>query len=263
MRAQPASAAAGYRLPPAIPASIAGAWTVAVAAELSGRATTVHHDALIDSGLPFSAALALFLLAWQAMVVAMMLPTSLPMIRLFGAASAAVEQRGRTMAAFLAGYGAVWSGFGAAAFCADLALHRAVDATPWLGRHSWVVAGAVIAGAGAFQFSSLKDRCLEQCRHPAAFLLRHYRRGPAEAFALGRRHGLFCLGCCWALMLLMFAAGVANIVWMALLTAVMLYEKLGRHGRRLAPAVGAVLLGWSALVFAHPTWLPGALAGLS
>ena len=121
----------------------------------------------------------------------------------------------------------------------------------------------MIAAAGAFQFSSLKDRCLDQCRHPAAFLLRHYRRGAGEAFRLGRDHGLFCLGCCWALMLLMFAAGVANLMWMGLLTAVMVYEKVGRHGRRLAPIVGAALLAWSAFVLVHPAWLPSAVSGIS
>ena len=119
-----------------------------------------------------------------------------------------------------------------------------------------MVAGATLALAGAFQFSAVKDRCLDVCRHPGAYLLRHYRRGTAEAFRTGREHGLFCLGCCWALMLVMFAAGVTNLVWMAGLAAVMAYEKTGRRGRQLTPVVGAALLAWAALVLAHPAWLP-------
>jgi predicted metal-binding membrane protein len=252
-----------YRLPAVIPAAIAGAWCVAVVAQVSGNAALLHHDALIHASLPLWVALGLFLLAWQAMTAAMMLPSSLPMVRLFGAASAGVDSRGRTMAAFLAGYGAVWTAFGALAFCGDVALHRLVDATPGLAARPWLVGGVVIAGAGLFQFSSLKDRCIEECRHPAAMLLRRYRRGTAEAFRLGRDHGVFCLGCCWALMLLMFAAGVANLAWMGALTAVMVYEKVGRHGRRLATGVGVGLLAWSALVLAHPAWLPAAVAGIS
>jgi predicted metal-binding membrane protein len=257
------STTTAYRLPPVIPAAIAGAWSVAIVAELTGRASLVHHDALIHSALPLYAALGLFVLAWQAMIAAMMLPSSLPMIRLFGAASASTERRGRTMASFLGGYALVWSGFGALAFLFDVVLHRLVDATPWLDDRPWLVAGTVIAAAGAFQFSSLKDRCLDQCRHPGAFLLSHYRRGIRQAFELGRDHGLFCLGCCWALMLMMFAAGLANLAWMGLLTAVMVYEKVGRHGRRLAPVVGVALLAWAALVLVHPAWLPRPISGIT
>jgi hypothetical protein len=113
---------------------------------------------------------------------------------------------------------------------------------------------AVLMGAGAFQFSKLKDKCIEECRHPGIYLMRRYKRGVSEAFRLGRGHGLFCLGCCWALMLLMFAVGMANLAWMAVLAAIMAYEKFGRHGRDLTPAVGVTLLivGLLVLVFVVP-----------
>jgi hypothetical protein len=95
---------------------------------------------------------------------------------------------------------------------------------------------ADLAGlAGVFQFSSLKDRCLTECRHPVAYLLRHYRRGPRAAFHLGWGHGLDCLGRCWALMLVMFSVGVADLGWMAALAGLMAYEKLGRHGKAPPP----------------------------
>ena len=136
----------------------------------------------------------------------------------------------------------VWTGFGAAAFVGDLGLHRTVDALPWLHAHPWLVSGAILAVAGGFQFTDLKDRCLDKCRHPGVYLMRHYGRGVDTAFRIGRGHGLFCLGCCWALMLMMFAAGVANLPWMAVLTGVMFYEKAGQRGRAVTPYVGMALL---------------------
>ena len=257
------TSSAGRRVPAAILAAIAAAWLVSLAAEASGSAGRLHHDSLIEGGPPLWAALPAFLIAWQVMIGAMMLPSSLPMIRLFRAAATRQERPAATLAAFLGGYLLVWTGFGAAAFLGDIAVHRTVHATPWLESHPWLISAGVLALAGGFQFTDLKDRCLEQCRHPGMYLMRHYRRGVGEGYRLGRDHGMFCLGCCWALMLVMFAAGVANLVWMALLGAVMFYEKAGRHGRRLTPVVGVALLVWAGLVLAHPAWLPGALAGLS
>lgn len=235
-----------------LPAAIAAAWLLAAAAELTGTSRLLHHDALADGPLPLWAALAIFVVAWQAMIVAMMLPSSLPFVRLFTAA-AANQPRGRAaVVALLAGYGVMWTLFGAAAFLGDAALHRFVDATPWLEERPWLIAGGVLVLAGAFQFSKLKDRCLRVCRAPAAFLLARYRRGVGAAFALGREHGLFCLGCCWALMLLTFAAGVANLWWMAALTALMVYEKTGRYGARVTPVAGIALLALGALVLVRP-----------
>ena len=249
------------RVPLAITGAIAAAWVLAVAAEISGRGTALHHDALIEGTLPYGLALVLFLVAWQAMVAAMMMPSSLPRVRLFAAAAAGQPRPRAAMAAFLGGYALVWTAFGWFAFVGDTMVHATVDRTPWLQHHAWLIAGGTLALAGAFQFSGLKDRCLEVCRHPGAFLLRHYGRGLPAAFRLGREHGLYCLGCCWALMLLMFAAGVANLWWMAALTALMVYEKTGTGGRRAVPLAGIALLACAALVLAHPHWLPALLGG--
>ena len=236
--------------------AIALGWALAVAADATGTSGALHHDALIEDGPPLWAAALLFLLAWQAMVAAMMLPSSLPLIRLFEVASRSQERVRRVRAAFLAGYAAVWTGFGALAFLGDDAVHHTVDAVPWLEERPWLIGGSVLVLAGLFQFSDLKDKCLSKCRHPAPYLLSHYRRGAAAAFRLGSGHGLFCLGCCWALMLVMFAAGVAVLWWMAALTAVMVYEKIGRHGHVLTPVVGFALLGLAVVAFAHPPWFP-------
>jgi predicted metal-binding membrane protein len=245
------------RIPLAVPAAIALAWGVALAAEASGTASALHHDSLFEGGLPRWAALVLFLVSWQLMTAAMMIPSSLPLVRLFWAAS----RRREALGAFLGGYILVWSLFGLAAFAGDGLLHELVHALPVLEERPWLIAGGVLVTAGAFQFTSLKDACLNECRHPAVFLMRKYRRGTGAAFRLGRDHGVFCLGCCWALMLVMFAAGFANLAWMAVLAAVTAYEKIGQHGRRLTPMLGVALVGWGAVVLAHPTWLPSALGG--
>jgi predicted metal-binding membrane protein len=236
--------------------AIAVAWALAVAAQLTGTAGALHHDALIEDGPPLWVALLLFLVAWQAMIAAMMLPSSLPLIRLFEAASRKQERAWLARGAFLAGYAAVWTGFGALAFLGDADVHHVVDSLPWLHERPWLIGGSTLALSGAFQFSDLKDKCLSKCRHPAPYLLAHYRRGVGGAFRLGSGHGIFCIGCCWALMLVMFAAGVAMLWWMAALTAVMVYEKTGRHGAKVTPVVGVALLGLAAIAFAHPPWFP-------
>ncbi len=246
------------RTPVILVGAVAAAWALSIFAQTTGRAVLLNHGHLIEGSAlskppPLWLALPLFLVAWQVMVAAMMLPSSLPMIRVFRVAASRQPRAQAAQAAFLGGYLAVWTGFGALAFLQDVGIHRLVDRTPWLQAHPSVIAGGALALAGAFQFSAIKDRCLTECRHPGAFLLQHYRRGVAEAFAFGRKHGLFCLGCCWALMLVMFAAGVANLWWMAALGAVMFYEKAGRFGDRVTPFVGAGLLTLAALVLVRPT----------
>ena len=111
----------------------------------------------------------------------MMLPSSLPLVRLFATVSSNHRGAGVAMSAFLTGYAVVWSVFGALAFLGDALTHDTVDATPWLATHPAVIGGGVLVLAGAFQFSSLKDRCLRECRHPAGFLLPRYQRGTRAA----------------------------------------------------------------------------------
>lgn len=253
---------AAVKVPLVIPGAIALAWSIAIAAQLSGSAAWLHHDALIEGGSPPLFALGLFVLAWLVMIAAMMLPTSWPLMRMFAVASSQQSNPRLSVAAFVSGYVLVWTAFGIIAFAADIALHRTVDRVPWLQMHPWVIAGGVLALAGIFQFTPLKDACLRACRLPANFMLRYYRRGPRAALQMGYRHGLFCTGCCWALMLIGFASGFASLWWMAALTALMTYEKTARNGRRAVPVAGVLLLAWSALVFAHPAWLPHALSGI-
>jgi predicted metal-binding membrane protein len=240
-------------VPTVVIAAIAAAWAMALAAQVTGAAALVHHDAPAEHGPALWTAMPLFLLAWQVMVAAMMLPSSLPLVRLFAAASVGQPRPRAAMAGFLGGYALVWSAFGALAFAFDLGVHAAVHASPWLHAHEWLLGGSVLVLAGAFQFTKLKDACLDNCRHPAAFLLRFYERGTAGGLHVGARHGVFCVGCCWALMLVMFAAGVASLLWMALLTAVMVHEKTRPLGARAVPVTGLALLaaGSTALLSAR------------
>jgi predicted metal-binding membrane protein len=246
-------------VPAPVLGAVAVAWAAAIAAEATGAAASLHHDSLLEGGPGFGPALVLFLVAWQVMVAAMMLPSSLPLVRMYGAASSGAPDRAQSLAAFLGGYAMVWSGFGALAFAGDAALHAGVAASPWVADRDWAIAPAVLLLAGAFQFSSLKDACLRACRHPASFLRRHYRRGPRGGFALGARHGIFCVGCCWALMLVMFAAGAANLIWMAALTALMVHEKTRPSGDRTVPLTGVVLLAAGSTLLLWAAYANGAV----
>ena len=245
------------RLPnPLIFLAIAVAWALALAAEASGHGKQFHHDAIIEGGLNVWAALALFLVSWQVMIAAMMLPSSLPLITLFTRVAADQPRARLARATFLGGYFVVWTGFGLMALLGDLVIHRSVDASPWLAEHSWLIASGALLGAGVYQLTPLKDACLKACRNPGAFLLAHYRRGVGAGFALGRDHGLFCLGCCWALMLVSFAAGVANLTWMVAMTVIMVFEKTGTRGNRGVVPIGISLVALGILVALHPAWLP-------
>jgi predicted metal-binding membrane protein len=234
--------------------AIALAWLVALAAQAAGAASLLHHDALISDGPPVWVALPLFLVAWQVMIATMMLPSSLPLVRMFAAASARQPRPGAAMAGFLGGYALVWSAFGALAFLFDVGVHAAVDSSSWLHDHEWLLGGSVLALAGAFQFTKLKDACLDKCRHPGQFMIRFYERGTAGGFRMGARHGAFCLGCCWALMLVMFAVGVASLAWMAVLTALMVWEKTRPSGARSVPVTGVALLGAASIVLMYSAY---------
>jgi predicted metal-binding membrane protein len=198
--------------------------------------------------------LVFFVAGWTLMTAAMMLPTSLPLFAFFR-----TLVRGRTTHASLVvslvlGYVLVWTAFAAVVHANDQVIHLAVDRVGWLDRNSWLIAASTFATAGVYQFSSVKYRCLDKCRSPVGFVMAHWRDGRrTNAFALGVRHGLFCLGCCWSLMLLMFAVGVGNIAWMLLLAAVMATEKNVSWGRQLSAPLGVLLLAWAAVLAALGT----------
>lgn len=187
---------------------------------------------------------ALHAMAWLLMVAAMMLPTIYPLLRMFGRMTADRPDAPALLARVVLGYLLAWFGFGLAAHGMDSGLHRLAEASDWMFRHGWTLGPLVLAAAGLFQFSALKYRCLDRCRSPFGFITQHWRgQAPRrEALRLGAMHGLFCVGCCWALMLLMFVVGSGNPGWMLALGAAMAAEKNLPWGRRLSAPLGALLL---------------------
>jgi predicted metal-binding membrane protein len=150
------------------------------------------------------------------------------------------------------GYLTAWGGFGLAAHGVDVALYAVVIEHPWFVLNGWAIGATVVAVAGAFQFSSLKYACLDKCRMPLGFVMEHWR-GQGErrqALLMGLRHGLFCVGCCWALMLLMFVVGTGNVGWMLALGAIMAAEKNLPWGRRISKPLGFFLLACALIIVA-------------
>ena len=241
---EPATAVDRPRVPRAVPVAIVLAWAAIVALHLSGHGGSIDHDTLLGPGGNVEVtSLLVYAAAWITMITAMMLPSAVPLLGLFASVSRSQPRAGLVVAAFVSGYLAVWTVFGWLALGFDTAVHTAVEASPWLHERPQLVIAAVLALAGAFQFSSLKDRCLSTCRHPGAYLLSHYQRGAGAALRIGWGHGLFCLGCCWALMTVAFAAGMTDLRWMAGFTVLMTYEKVGRYGNAVARIAGFALIG--------------------
>jgi predicted metal-binding membrane protein len=196
----------------------------------------------------------LYLVGWTLMTVAMMLPTTLPLLEVFRRLTARRQERFQLMVLLIIGYLSVWMGFGVAAHMFDWIVHQIVERISWLETNAWVIGVGTLLLAGSFQFSRLKYRCLDKCRAPLSFVMQYWRgrHDRRNAFLLGVHHGIFCVGCCWAIMLLMFAVGVGNVAWMLMLGAAMAVEKNMPWGRKLSAPLGVVLLAWGGfIVFNH------------
>lgn len=188
---------------------------------------------------------------WAAMMVAMMTPSAAPAILLYGRVRAHAEAKSAAAGIapnglFAAGYLLLWLGFSALA----AALHWALDGSALLSptamgsQSKWLSAAALFA-AGVYQLSPLKNACLTQCRAPARFLATHWQPGAGGAIRLGLLHGAYCVGCCWVLMTLLFVGGVMNLAWIAVLTLLVMAEKLSPAGAWVATATGGVLILWA------------------
>lgn len=198
------------------------------------------------------ASLGLVFAMWAAMTLAMMLPTAAPMLLTYAElAETAARQSEPTVSPLVlaAGFAAVWLGFAAAATGLYFAVRPTGLMTEAMAPASRWLAGLVFIGAGLYQFSSLKQACLRACRSPFAFFFANWASTPRAVFRLGLRQGLYCLGCCWAAMLVMFAVGLMNVVWMAGLGIVMAAEKMAR-GEWFTRVVGVAFLGLGAALAA-------------
>lgn len=220
---------------PMLTLAIAGAWLLIAIAQLTGTAALLHHHALIEHGPPPAFAVPAFLAAWLVMIVAMMVPASLPAVAAYIGLT-----RDRPLLPFLAPYAVAWLGFGLAVFFGDALLHRLVHATPWLEARPWSIDASVFAIAGLYQLTPFKRRSLDACRHPAR-LVPIDAAGPRDAHP-GVAHAGACLAASWALMLLMFGEGFSNPMPMLGLSVVMAYEATGRHGHLVRRLVGLGLL---------------------
>lgn len=200
-------------------------------------------------------------LMWTVMMAAMMLPGATPVI--LGFTRIQHQRRSRASAVtlswlFMTGYLLAWTAFGLLTALAQWGLHGLGLMSAAMGRTDPWLGGVVLMAAGAFQWSGLKNRCLDKCRSPLDFLLNRWREGARGAFAMGLQHGTYCVGCCWVLMLLMFVGGVMNLAWMGAIAVYVLLEKLVPGTRQLERATGWLLLaGGLAMTASGVHLLPG------
>jgi len=188
---------------------------------------------------------------WSVMMVAMMIPTAAPMILVFAAVHRRRAARGGSVVptgVFMLGYIVAWTAFSVAASLVQAELHAVAILSPAMATTSPFLGGALLIAAGVFQWTPLKRACLAMCRSPLSFLMSGWREGRRGAFVMGLRHGLFCLGCCWALMSLLFVTGVMNLLWVAIIALAVLAEKALPNGDRVGRVAGVALVVAGALV---------------
>lgn len=186
-------------------------------------------------------------LMWAEMMVAMMLPSATPMILTFAKVQRNRREQDRPFVAtgvFLAGYLAVWTAFSAVAAVLQWFLHGEALLSPRMVSTSPILGGALLIAAGIFQWTPVKNSCLSKCCSPLNFLLTGWREGKGGALVMGLKHGVQCAGCCWFLMLLLFVAGVMNIWWIALITALVLIEKITPRGLFIGKIAGVLFVVW-------------------
>jgi predicted metal-binding membrane protein len=210
----------------------------------------MEHDTMMaEMGMamdtPWTAADLFFTFAmWAVMMVGMMAGSAAPVLLLFAAARARRAERGGRLAVLMFGLGyiTVWIGFSACAALAQWVLHETALLSPTMAASNPYLAGAILIAAGAYQLTPWKGACLTQCRSPLGFLMTNWREGQFGALQMGIRHGAYCLGCCWALMCVLFVVGVMNLIWVAALTAFVLLEKIGPAGTIVSRAGGAAMV---------------------
>ena len=221
-----------------------------------GLWATFHTgDALMSPASPALDTMAyavLLFIMWWSMMLAMMLPSAAPAILIYGALNRKFSQNGAAiapLALFVAGYAAIWTGFSAATVALQLSVHEFVPLTGMMAVTSTALGAALLIAAGLYQLSPLKQSCLRKCQTPLMFFARNWRKGYAGALRMGLSHGLYCLGCCWVLMGLLFYGGVMELRWIVGLALYVAAEKLIPASTRLSRLVGILLIGWGMWLF--------------
>jgi predicted metal-binding membrane protein len=227
-------------------AAAAALTIVAVGASPYGR--YLHHGYQPPSATGQAGAVALFLAGWALMLLAMMLPTATTLLAAVGRLGHDRVAARRLQLLAGAGFLSTWIVVGYAFRVGDILVHSSVDSIGWLAARPHLVVAATLLVGGAFQFTSLKHRCLTACRTPTGFVYRHWHGGHADrdAVRIGVAYGVSCVGCCWALMLVLFGVGLGNVAWMFALGAVMALEKNTAIGPRVGAPVGVLLIAAAA-----------------
>lgn len=224
-------------------------WSARMADHMTSATSSMGMDGMADDE---ALTLGAFLIAWLAMMTAMMFPAISPVVRLYGRAAAA--GRVAPLPFFVTGYIAVWASVGLPAYAAWRALSEPIgDGRPWAAR----MAGVVLVGAAGWQLTPLKSMCLRHCRSPISFFLRFGATvtRPVGALRMGATHGLFCLGCCWALMAVLVALGTMNLAWMAGLALLILFERNASFGERVAQVAAVVFVAAGVSLLVRPETL--------
>lgn len=213
------------------------------------RAGSMDMDAVMPRSMPWSLAdLGAAVFMWGVMMVAMMLPSVTPMLLLFSNVQRKRREQGEAAtptSLFAAGYLLVWLAWSGLAAGLQWGLHALFLLTPYLATTSALLGAAFLFLAGGYQLTPWKDACLVQCQSPFGFLMTRWREGAWGAFRMGLEHGTYCLGCCWALMGLLFVGGVMNLLWVAALAGFILLEKAVAQGPWLSRLAGLALIGWA------------------
>lgn len=248
--AQPAPARLALLLAaPALVAALSWGWLALMIGDMSaipGMSAMMMSPHAITAPMLFG----LFVM-WSVMMAAMMLPTALPMILAYARMQAADRTAGAgwaPVAAFSAGYVVVWFGFSLGAAMLQAELTSLALMSPMMMKAAAPVSGAILVGAGLYQFTWVKMACLRLCRSPLSFLMTRWRPGTAGALRMGLGHGTYCVGCCWAMMAVLFAVGVMNTAWIVGLTAVVLLEKTAGRSRIVTVSIGVGLICLGAAV---------------
>ncbi len=214
---------------------VLAAWLALAVWSISPYAEWLDHHRIEDIAAPLTVRLSVFTLGWTLMIIAMMLPGTLLLAR-------CLENKpfsARHIAPVILAYLAVWMVYGSFSYLGDSVLHEIVDQVPAL---AGAIAPGIVLLAGIYELTPMKRVCLSRCRSEGAAFKPLGQSSRRSLWMVGLRHGLFCLGSCWALMLLMFAIGGVNLIWMLILGAIMTVERLSRRGERIAQLLGIVLI---------------------
>ena len=218
------------------------AWDMRGASMADGRSMSMPMTASWtpgDFGLMF--------VMWTVMMTAMMIPSAAPMILMFGSVARKRREQARPYAptaVFVLGYIGIWSVFALGGTLAQWGLHAATLLSPMTMTATPLIGGTLLIAAGLFQLTPIKNICLTECRIPMSFLLLDWQEGHAGALKMGVKQGIYCLGCCWILMSLLFVLGVMNLLWIAALAVFVLIEKIAPAGEWVSRTAGALLLVW-------------------